>query len=175
MNIKLLRNMIYVMIGLIGLYYIIFFIVPNYIMIPLAAWNSYQAFSESNSNTIVDDKTMNLDQNNLQNKVMVNYEFLAMMYRDPYFPNHVVDKGKLILIDLCFRIEKQSPQSLSELYDLTQEATEKFNLLQVVFDANNSEIETGARECIGADFVFIAKMYGFVDADVEELIASGEW
>jgi Family of unknown function (DUF5713) len=39
----------------------------------------------------------------------------------------------------------------------------------------NSEIETSAAECIAEDFAFIAEAYGFVDADLEELIATRLW
>ena len=42
------------------------------------------------------------------------------------------------------------------------------------FFENNSEIETGARECLAMDFEFVAKTYGY-DADIEELIATREW
>jgi hypothetical protein len=47
--------------------------------------------------------------------------------------------------------------------------------LQEEFYENDSEIETNARECIGADFDFVAKSYGFEDADMEELIATRDW
>lgn len=46
------------------------------------------------------------------------------------------------------------------------------NYLQEDFDENDIEIETVARECIGADFEFISASYGFKDADIEELIAT---
>lgn len=57
---------------------------------------------------------------------------------------------------------------------MTHSATDKLNDLQDEFFENNSEIETGARECLGADFEFISKAYGF-DADIEELIATRDW
>ena len=38
-----------------------------------------------------------------------------------------------------------------------------------------SEIETAARDCIAVDFEFISKSYGFIEADVEELIATRDW
>lgn len=100
--------------------------------------------------------------------------FLAEMYEDSYFPNHLVDKGKAILVALCARIEKDKPSTLEALYDLTCAATEEFNSLQEEFFEAESEIETGARESIGAAFESIAKAYGF-DADTEALIATREW
>jgi len=96
------------------------------------------------------------------------------MYEDDYFPKMLVDKGKVILINLCLQIESDKPSCLDELYTLSYAATEKFNDLGTEFDDMGSEIETAARESIGADFEFIAKTYGFV-ADTEELIAPREW
>jgi hypothetical protein len=43
------------------------------------------------------------------------------------------------------------------------------------FEDAGSEIETVARECIGDDFDFIARAYGFGDVDTEELIATRDW
>lgn len=96
------------------------------------------------------------------------------MYDDYYFPNHLVDKGKSILVNLCFEIETKQPKTLQDLYTLTHLATEKFNDLQEEFYENDSEIETAARESIAEDFEFIANSYGF-DADIEELIATRDW
>lgn len=110
----------------------------------------------------------------MQNEKAKDYEFLDEMYRDDYFPNDLVDKGKQILIDLCEAIETNEPKSLDDLYMLTHEATEQFNELCEEFEERDSEIETAARECIGQDFEEISKFYGF-DADVEELIATRDW
>ena len=49
-----------------------------------------------------------------------------------------------------------------------------FNTLGEAFYEHDSEIETVARECIAADFAFIASTYGF-DADTEEMIATRDW
>ncbi|MER5500239.1 MULTISPECIES: DUF5713 family protein [unclassified Streptomyces] len=101
--------------------------------------------------------------------------FLHQMYVDEYFPDHIVDKGKAILLRLCERIEAEQPADLPALYVLTQAATEEFNLLESEFEAAGSEIETVAREEIGESFWLVAMAYGFTDADVEELIATRDW
>lgn len=111
---------------------------------------------------------------NIANPQLQQYDFLADMQRDAYFPPSLVSKGRQILIGLCERIEAQSPQSLDELYALSHAATEQFNALAEEFLAHDSEIETAARDNIGTDFEAIAQAYGF-DADVEELIAPRDW
>ncbi len=110
----------------------------------------------------------------LKNEKIIGYSFLKEMYGDQYFPNNLVDKGKNILINLCSKIENENPKTLDELYLLSHKATNEFNALQKEFEENDSEIETGARECIAMDFEFISKSYGF-NADTEELIATRDW
>jgi hypothetical protein len=117
---------------------------------------------------------MPIQQSDLQNEALKAYSFLKGMYNDSYFPENLVDKGKALLLDLCSQIEQEQPKDLEALYKLTHATTDKFNDLQEEFDAQDSEIETVARDCIGTDFDFIAQSYGF-DADIEELIATRDW
>jgi hypothetical protein len=115
-----------------------------------------------------------MNQEHIKNEKIKNYQFLTEMYQDDYFPSFLIDKGKRILVELCFQIEKENPEDLAELYMLTHAATDKFNDLAEEFEDNDSEIETVAREIIAMDFEFIAKAYDF-DADIEELIATRDW
>lgn len=109
------------------------------------------------------------------NQKVFEHEFLTGMYDDGYFPDHLVDKGKAILLSLCERIEADQPADLAALYTLTHAATEEFNALQAEFEAADSEIETVARDVIGEEFWFVATAYGFDKADIEELIATRDW
>ena len=111
----------------------------------------------------------------VSNEQITEHAFLRALYRDAYYPDHVVDLGKAILLRLCERIETERPADLPALYALTEVATEEFNALQDVFEAAGSEIETVAREEIAEDFWFVANAYGFGDADVEKLIAVRDW
>lgn len=124
--------------------------------------------------SFININAQSMNQNGLNNEKVKNYEFLEEMYKDDYFPNTLVNKGKQILIDLCAKIESEYPKSPEELYSLTQAATDQFNDLQEEFNKHDSEIETAARECIASDFEFIAKAYGF-KADTEMLIATRDW
>jgi hypothetical protein len=106
---------------------------------------------------------------------VLEHRFLTEMYGDGYYPEHLVDKGKAIPLRLCERIEADRPADLAALYTLTHAATEEFNALETEFDAAGSEIETIARDAIGGEFWFVARAYGFDDADTEELIGTREW
>ena len=111
----------------------------------------------------------------ITNPQIKSHAFLECMVHDDYFPKHLVEQGKQILIRLCEQIEKQRPADEQALYALTHSATEEFNELAQAFEEADSEIETMARDCIGADFDFIAKSYGFISTDAEELIANRDW
>ncbi|MGW7528972.1 DUF5713 family protein [Streptomyces sp. NPDC054783] len=110
----------------------------------------------------------------ISNPQVAQHAFLDGLYRDGYFPDHVVDEGRAILLALCARIEAERPADLTALYRLTQAATEEFNALEAEFEAAGSGIGTVAREEIGGDFRFVARAYGFGEADAEELIATRE-
>ncbi|MFF0478433.1 DUF5713 family protein [Streptomyces sp. NPDC004284] len=105
------------------------------------------------------------------NQEVAGHTFLRQMYDDSYFPDHVVDRGKAILLRLCGRMESEQPSDTESLYALSRAATEEFNLLDREFMAAGSEIETVAREWICDEFYFVASAYGFPEADAEELTA----
>jgi len=111
----------------------------------------------------------------INNEKLKNYDFLRGMYKDGYFPDFLVDKIKVILVDLCEKIEKENPQNPESLFKLTHAATEKINSLEEEFEENDSELETEAREVMGADFEYIVRAYGFADVDIEDVIAPREW
>jgi hypothetical protein len=111
----------------------------------------------------------------ISNQKVTEYQFLRGLYGSDYYPDHVVDRGREVLLRLCERIETERPVDLPALYTLTHAATEEFNDLQDAFEEADSEIETVAREEIADDFLFVACAYGFTDADVEELIAPRDW
>jgi hypothetical protein len=109
------------------------------------------------------------------NEQVTGHAFLKALYRDGYYPDHLVDRGREILLRLCERVEAEQPAGLDALYVLTHAATEEFNALQDAFWEADSEIETVAREEIAGEFRFVARVYGFAEADGEELIAPRDW
>lgn len=111
----------------------------------------------------------------ITNEQVASHTFLRPLYEDAYYPDHVLDRGRAILLRLCERIEAEQPPDLTALYALTRAATEEFNALEAEFEAAGSELETVGREEIGEDFWFVATAYGFEEADAEELIANRWW
>jgi hypothetical protein len=115
-----------------------------------------------------------VSQSVLKNDAARNHSFLTDMYADGYYPEHLVDKCRNILIDLCHAVEVEQPKTVNALYSITHYATQRFNELQEEFEREGSELETVAREAIAMEFVFIADTYGF-ETDLEEMIAPREW
>lgn len=113
-------------------------------------------------------------QQSLNNETTRSHPFLAEMYADGYFPNHLVDRCKAVLVKLCRAIEEQKPESDAAFLRLTHAAVERINDLEEAFAEEDSELETGAREALGADFALITRAYGF-KIDIEEVIAPREW
>jgi len=108
------------------------------------------------------------------NASLAQRKFLAAMYADDYFPEHLVKLLEEILVQLAVHIEAADGLELDGLYRLTHAATEQINDVQERFWDAGSEIETAARECIAEEFDAIARAYGF-EADLEELIAPRDW
>ena len=111
----------------------------------------------------------------VQNPAVASHTMLADMVNDSYYPAPLVAKGQQILVRLAERIEEHSPRDLAALYRLTHAATEEFNRLAEEFRHADSEIETVARDAISEDFGFLADVYGYTDADLEELVAARDW
>jgi hypothetical protein len=111
----------------------------------------------------------------VSNSAIAQRQWLARMYRDDYFPPHLVDKIKNILLGVCERIEAEVPQSEPELLIITHAAVEEINTLQEEFEEHDSDLETEARESMGEDFLFIVRSYGFEKVDIEDVIAPRDW
>jgi len=126
------------------------------------------------STACIASKPKLVDPSLLTNEKVKNHAFLEGMYNDSYFPNFLVDKGKDILLELCLNIEREQPKDAVEVYRLSHKATERFNDLAQEFYEHDSEIETAARDVIGADFRFILNAYNY-DVDIEEAIAPRDW
>lgn len=115
-----------------------------------------------------------IEQSTMKNDSIRKHSFLDCMYRDSYFPKFLVDKCKNILLELCKNIEDQKPKTNEDLYKLTHNSVKKINDLNAEFDDNDSDLETMARECLAADYLFITEVYGY-KVDAEEMISNRDW
>lgn len=102
-------------------------------------------------------------------------KLLQGMYSDAYFPRHLVDKVRDAVVQACREVEVEKPATEEALCVITCRAVDKINDLQEAFFEEGSEIETAARDDIAMTFGYVATVYGFPNADLEELVATRDW
>lgn len=101
------------------------------------------------------------------------YTLLEEMYNDGYFPDFLIDKVKALIEDVISFFE-QGDYTLPQAQRKLDEMTVGINDLQEEFNENNSEIETIARESIGATVEYVLEWFG-VSIDIETAIKEREW
>ena len=102
-----------------------------------------------------------------------NYKLLDEMYQDEYYPNFLVDKVKDELQKVIDLLESGVTDT-EVVQETLDEAVCGINDLQEEFDKNDSEIETVARECIGATVAYILELFD-IPIDTEEAIRERDW
>ncbi len=102
-----------------------------------------------------------------------DYVLLEEMYNDTYFPDFLIDKVKALIEDVIAFFE-QGGYTLVQAQRKLDEMTVGINDLEEEFNENDSEIETGARESIGATVEYILNWFG-VNIDIETAIKEREW
>ena len=102
-----------------------------------------------------------------------NYELLAEMYRDGYFPDFLVDKVKELIQTVIGFLEtgERDTEKVQSKFD---EMTVAINDLEEEFEEHDSELETVARDSIGETVSYILKWFD-LDLDVEDAIREREW
>ena len=102
-----------------------------------------------------------------------NYQLLADMYQDGYFPDFLVDKVKELVQNVISYLET-GEKDLEKIQSQFDEMTLAINDLQEEFEENDSEIETAARDSIGETVEYILKWFQ-IDLDVEDVIQERDW
>ena len=102
-----------------------------------------------------------------------DYQPLYEMYDDEYFPDFLVDKIKAELdkIEAVLAGGEKNTAIIQQYFDTM---TRAINDLEAEFDANDSEIETVARESIGEAVDYLLQKYR-IAIDLEEALREREW
>ncbi len=98
-----------------------------------------------------------------------NYVLLEEMYNDEYYPDFLVDK-----IQKVIELLESGETDVEIVQEKLDEITCAINDLQDEFDANDSEIETVARDCIGETVYYVLKWFD-IPIDEEEAIRERDW
>lgn len=102
-----------------------------------------------------------------------NYELLAAMYRDGYFPDFLVDKIKELVQNMISFLETEE-KDLEIVQNKFDEMTLSINDLQAEFEENESELETVARESIAETIEYILQWFD-IGIDVEDALGERDW
>lgn len=102
-----------------------------------------------------------------------NYQMLAEMYQDDYYPDFLVDKISALLRKVIALLENDETD-LKVIQSALDEAVEVINDLQAEFDENDSEIETVARDTIGETVAYILEWFD-INIDIEDAIGARDW
>lgn len=106
-------------------------------------------------------------------KLPATFEFLPEMYRDTYFPRHLVDKIGLLIQQVVTLLET-GERDTARIQAALDRAVEGINELQDEFEENDSELETTARESI-ADTIYRVLEVFEIKIDLEEAIRMRDW
>ncbi len=102
-----------------------------------------------------------------------NYQMLAEMYQDDYYPDFLVDKISALLRKVIALLENDETD-LKVIQSALDEAVEGINDLQAEFDENDSEIETVARDTIGETVAYILEWFD-INIDIEDALGARDW
>lgn len=102
-----------------------------------------------------------------------DYQPLYEMYDDEYFPDFLVDKIKAELdkIEAVLAGGEKNTAIIQQYFDTM---TRAINDLEAEFDANDSEIETVARDSIAEAVDYLLQKYR-IAIDLEEALREREW
>ena len=106
-------------------------------------------------------------------KFDADYKLLEDMYEGGYFPDFLVDKLRDLIENVITFLEtgEQDLQKIQEKFD---EMTLAANDLEEEFEENGSELETAARESIGATVAYILQWFE-INIGVEDAIRERDW
>ncbi|MEB2299537.1 DUF5713 family protein [Lysinibacillus xylanilyticus] len=106
-------------------------------------------------------------------KIDSEFNYLANMYEDSFFPSFLVDKLKSHIVNVLHFIEENT-HTKEEIQEKLDEMTLAINELQNEFYENDSEIETVARDSIALTVEKILQ-YFEIDIDIEEALRERDW
>ena len=135
--------------------------------------DSEQKKTKIQADNIADKPKQRDSSTGIVNKFDAEYELLAYMYDDDYYPDNLVDKIKSLMEELIAYIET-GERNVDKVQEKLDEMTLGINDLDEEFYENDSEIETMARDIIGVTVDYILAWFE-IDIDGETAIRKRNW
>lgn len=101
-------------------------------------------------------------------------DLLLPMFDDGYYPEVLVAEVKQYIVEFAKKIQKIE-QSDSEIYRLANLTLLKINEMKPDFEDLDSNLDDTATDYIAEAMMMAVQDAGYMDIDLEELVASREW
>lgn len=101
------------------------------------------------------------------------YILLEQLYEDSFYPQYMLDKIKLMLLDFIFYIE-ENPTGITDVGNKIFELVEEVKSMQDEFIAEESEFDALAKETLLRDIEYIIKWY-HLPVNLEKELTKREW
>ncbi|HAD68508.1 MAG TPA: hypothetical protein DCF90_01570 [Acinetobacter radioresistens] len=104
----------------------------------------------------------------------MNDELLTPMFEDEYYPDELVSRIKQLLLQFS---EKITASSLiqTDIYSSAQEIIVQINKMNPKFEQMDSSLDDAAADYIAEAMMMVVQEAGYLDIDMEELVANREW
>lgn len=101
-------------------------------------------------------------------------DLLLPMFDDSYYPQILVAEIKQYLVDFSNQISSLN-KTESEIYRLAHSTLIKINEMKADFEDLDSSLDDTATDYIAEAMMMVVQDAGYLDIDLEELVASREW
>ncbi|MCX0340874.1 DUF5713 family protein [Acinetobacter radioresistens] len=104
----------------------------------------------------------------------MNDELLTPMFEDEYYPDELVSRIKQLLLQFSEKITASS-LSQTDMYSSAQEIIVQINKMKPKFEQMDSSLDDAAADYIAEAMMMVVQEAGYLDIDMEELVANREW
>lgn len=104
----------------------------------------------------------------------MNDELLTPMFEDEYYPDELVSRIKQLLLKFSEKITASS-LSQTDIYSSAQEIIVQINKMKPKFEQMDSSLDDAAADYIAEAMMMVVQEAGYLDIDMEELVANREW
>lgn len=118
--------------------------------------------------------TPHTDQRLVKNALLKEHVFLPGMRANARYPEHVVNRCDALLTLVCLAIETEGVKEVRHLYPITDHYMSEMSKQLVDFEREGVMLGDAAREELAAEFLHIAKAYGF-EVDTMRLMQPRAW
>ena len=100
-------------------------------------------------------------------------DLLLPMFDDEYYPDILVAEIKQLIEKFSKSIEKNVSES--DIYRIADELISQINEMKPQFEDLDSSLDDTAADYIAEAMMMVVQEHGYMDIEMEELVANREW